>query len=427
MRNLRVDNRFLLFLFFIMFCVVEISDLLVPYRAQRSGVNSLFTYYSVFSFVFLGLVLSCFVRFSINVHLPDAIAAERITDLVLFISLAALCLVLYDRIFIQGVDYSQGIAHAREMWRVLATERGGASSAFNVVGNLLFPFVFFSVGYCVLFFESTLKLRRNFYFSIGLVFVFSAITGGRELLLVLFGVFFSSLALRFAVGLPVFAKIMKRDFFIVFFMASFFAVYVGYLRSQSYDFGMDEYAKSLATRLGAAEEKIDGLGAYTPDVILPVLIYLAHVKWEFVNTIAHDGSGGLSTFRQLFKMLLEYLSLSFDWVDYKSPSYSPNWISLVGSVYYDLGWIGVLLYSLGLALSPFVFFVLFSVKEFNKVGFSISLYLFLCAVIVFSPFAFLFEVVQFIYFLVFIVIVFFVSFIPVRNYRDMRSYESRIH
>jgi len=117
-------------------------------------------------------------------------------------------------------------------------------------------------------------------------------------------------------------------------------------------------------------------------------------------------------------MLLEYLSLSFDWVDYQSPSYSPNWISLVGSIYYDLGWVGVILYSLGLIFSPFVFLALFSVKEFNRAGFSISLYLFLCAVVIFSPFAFLFEVVQFIYFLVFIAVLFFVSFIPVKRRRN---------
>jgi len=418
MRNFRVDNRFVFLLFAMMFAVVEVSDFLVPYRAQGFGVNSLFVYYAIFSFVSLGLAISCFIRFSIEIHLPGVAAVERITDLVILLSLSALLLVVYDRIFIQGVDYSKGIAHAREMWRSLATERGGASSLFNVLGNLLFPFVFFSVGYCVLFFEFTVKLRRNFYFSIALVFVFSVMTGGRELLLVLFGVFLSSLALRFAVGLPVFAKIMKKDFFTVSFMAFFFAVYVGYLRSQSYAFGMDEYAKSLATRLGAAGEKVDGLAVYTPDAVLPVLIYLAHVKWEFINYIAHGGGDGLSTFRQVFKMLLEYLSLSFDWVDYQSPSYSPNWISLVGSIYYDLGWVGVILYSLGLIFSPFVFLALFSVKEFNRAGFSISLYLFLCAVVIFSPFAFLFEVVQFIYFLVFIAVLFFVSFIPVKRRRN---------
>jgi hypothetical protein len=415
MRNLRVDNRFLLLLFVLMFTVVEVSDFLVPYRAQGFGTESLLIYYSAFSIVSLALVISCFIRFSIKVHLPSVAAVERITDVVILLSLTALLLVVYDRVFIQGVDYSKGIAHAREMWRALATEREGASSLFNVVGNLFFPFVFFSVGYCVLFFESAVKLRKNFYLSIILVFVFSVVTGGRELLLVLFGVFLSSLALRFAVGLPVLAKVMKKDFLTVFCMAFFFAVYVGYLRSQSYDFGMDEYARSLATRLGAAGKKTDGLSTYTPDAVLPVLIYLAHVKWEFINAIAHGGGEGLSTFRQVFKMLLDYLYLSFDWVDYKSPSYSPNWISLVGSIYYDLGWIGIFLYSLVLVFSPCIFLILFSVKEFNRAGFSMSMYLFFCAIIIFSPFAFLFEVVQFIYFLVFVAVVFFASFIPVKR------------
>lgn len=415
MLNVRIDNRLLLCLWFSIFFLVEISDLFVPYRASGFSWDSLFVYYAAYAFIFVALIVSCLFRFSVKITLPSVAQFERATSLLVLLSLAALSLVLYDRVFIQGVDYSQGIAQAREMWRALASERGGASSIFNIIGNLLFPFVFFSVAFCVLHFESSLKLRVNFYLSVVLIFVFSALTGGRELLLVLFGVFLSSLALRFAVGLPIFAKVMRKDFFFIFLMALFFSVYVGYLRSQSYDFGMDEYGRSLASRLGASGDKVGGISNYTPDSLLPVLIYLAHVKWVFINEISQFGGEGVSTFRQLFKMLVDYLSLSFGWVDYRAPSYSPNWISLVGSMYYDFGWLGVFSYSLVLMVSPFAFFCIFSVKEFNRGGFSISLYMFFCAIVIFSPFAFLFEVVQFIYLSVFLLLAFFVSFLPFRK------------
>lgn len=415
MTNFKIDNRIILFLFSTVFGLVELSDLLVPYRAEGFSEISLLVYYSAFGFIFFSLFISCFFRFSLSVRFPSVGSFVRTTNVLVILSVTALVMVVYDRVLIQGVDYSLGLAQAREMWRVLSNERVGASSIFNVVGNLIFPFVYFSIAFCTLFFERSYRLRRNFYISVVLVFVFSAVTGGRELLLVLFGIFLSSLAFRFSINVPVIARGMKKDFVLIFATASFFAVYVGYLRSQSYDFGMDEYGRSLATRLGASGELVDGVSSYTPDVLLPVLIYLAHVKWVFLNMAENVGPEGLSTFRQIFKMLSEYLSVSLDWVDYRSPAYSPNWISLVGSLYYDLGWGGVFGLCCFFVMSPLLYLLLFSVAEFNRSGLSVSFYLFANAIIIFSPFAFLFEVVQFIYLMVFLMVSFFLALLPYKK------------
>lgn len=410
MIDFRVDNRFLLGFFLCVFIVVEIADVCVPYRATGYNNGALISYYAAFVFVFFGLFVSCFFRFSLRVVFPSLFYIERVALYIFLVAFLALVFVAYDRLFIQGVDYSKGVAHAREMWRALADERSGVSSVFNVLGNLLFPFVYFGVAFCVIFFEFSVKLRRIFYLSILLVFVFSVLTGGRELVLVLFGVFLSSLTFRLAIGFPMLSKGMKRDFFIVFSIAVLFSVYIGFLRSKSYDFGMDQYARSLAIRLGASGERLEGVGNYTPDIILPVFIYIAHVKWIFLGVLDHGGEG-VSTFRQLFKMLSEYAPLMFYWVDYQAPDYSPNWISLIGSVYYDLGWFGIFIYSFFLMVSPFLFLVLFGVEEFNKSLFSVSFYLFFCSVVIFSPFAFLFEVVQFIYFTLFIFIAILLSLV----------------
>lgn len=415
MINLRIDNRMILLLFSAVFALVEISDLLVPYRAEGFDQYAVFIYYSIFGCVFSALFLSCVFRFSLVVNLPSVDFLVRATNALVLLAAISLALVVYDRVLIQGVDYSLGLAHAREMWRDLSSERVGASSIFNVLGNIFFPFVYFGISFCTLFFERSPKFRRSFYISILLVFAFSMVTGGRELLLVLFGIFLASIALRYSINAPVIAKGMKKDFLLIFAVALFFAVYVGFLRSQSYDFGMDEYGLSLATRLGASGELVDGLASYTPDVLLPVLIYLAHVKWVFINMIGHADVEGLSTFRQVFKMLLEYLSLSFDWIDYQAPAYSPNWISLIGSIYYDMGWFGIGALCVFIATSPFLHLVFFSVGEFNRSGFSIALYVFLNAIVIFAPFAFLFEIVQFIYLVFFVVLVSFLSLIPYRT------------
>lgn len=411
MIEFKIDNKYLLLFFTSIFLLVESADYLVPYRAAGYSEDSLINYYAVFFFVFSGLLISCFFVYSVKISFPSLATVEKLTGYIFYMSVLALMLVSYDRLFIQHVDYSAGVAQAREMWRAMADQRSGVSSIFNVLGNLLFPFVYFGIAFCIVFFELSVKLRRYFYFSALLVLIFSALTGGRELVLVLFGVFLSSLAVRAAIGFPVLSKRMKRDLFVVFSVAAFFSVYIGFLRSQSYDFGMEEYARSLATRLGASGERFDSSNSYTPEIILPVLIYLAHVKWIFIGVLENGGGEGLSTFRQLFKMLYEYIPALFGWADYQAPNYSPNWISLVGSVYYDLGWVGVFLYSIFLMFSPLLFFLVFRVREFNKSLFSFSFYIFFCSVIVFSPFAFLFEVVQFIYLVLFVFIALFLSFV----------------
>jgi oligosaccharide repeat unit polymerase len=56
----------------------------------------------------------------------------------IFLSVVGLAALTYDKIFIQGIDYSSGLAFAREEWRELGEERDGqASSVFSVVGYLL--------------------------------------------------------------------------------------------------------------------------------------------------------------------------------------------------------------------------------------------------------------------------------------------------
>jgi hypothetical protein len=56
----------------------------------------------------------------------------------IFLSVIGLVALTYDKIFIQKIDYSAGLAFAREEWRQLGEEREGqASSIFSVIGYLL--------------------------------------------------------------------------------------------------------------------------------------------------------------------------------------------------------------------------------------------------------------------------------------------------
>jgi hypothetical protein len=101
--------------------------------------------------------------------------------------IGTLCL-LVDKIVIQGIDYSQGIAVAREAWRKEGVEREGSiSSIFSVLGYLLSSGYFVAAALIVLGGKSLGSSTR--YRVISLVFILlmlnSALAGGRSNVLLL--------------------------------------------------------------------------------------------------------------------------------------------------------------------------------------------------------------------------------------------------
>lgn len=70
----------------------------------------------------------------------DASRLQRGTVLLavsIFLSAAGLASLVYDKIIIQGIDYTSGLAAAREQWRVLGLHRTRASSPFSIFGYLV--------------------------------------------------------------------------------------------------------------------------------------------------------------------------------------------------------------------------------------------------------------------------------------------------
>jgi hypothetical protein len=372
---------------------------MLPFSSGYAGQESYLIYYSFFLIYFLFLGFSACWNCVIRCALPEIKTIRRVSFIFLAIPFFSLLLVLYDRIFLQGVNYGDGIALARENWRAGASGRRGASSIYSVVGNLLFPLVYFSFAISYIFYERHKIFSVFIIFSSILVLCFSVITGGRELLLVLIAVLVSSFILRNFQGLPLAPKGLGLKLIIILVVMFFFAFYIAYSRSQSYTEGLAWYANSLAGRLGGAQTTDPMFAQFTPEIIMPILIYVAHVKWIFLNVIEASIFGGLSTFRQLFLMLNEYTPIAQGLVYFDSPSYTPNWISLIGSIYYDYGILGFFIFCCFAFFAVFILSMVFKVRQFNESMFSVFFSIFLLSIIIMAPFAFIFEIVQFIYLL----------------------------
>lgn len=116
----------------------------------------------------------------------DIPTANTLIRLALWMSVIGSLALIYDKVFVQGIDYSSGVAVAREEWRKLGEDReGSASSIFSVLGY------FFGSAYYVAIVLAVTQVRvvspkfrmRSFLITFVLLMINSAITGGRSNLL----------------------------------------------------------------------------------------------------------------------------------------------------------------------------------------------------------------------------------------------------
>jgi len=114
--------------------------------------------------------------------------AQQIVLIGFLLSLAGLALLAYDKLVIQQIDYSAGIANARDQWRILGERRdGGASSIYSIIGYLLGSAYFLPIAILTsrnVYIEERRRMLLLF-FGISLLMFNSLLTGGRSVILLM--------------------------------------------------------------------------------------------------------------------------------------------------------------------------------------------------------------------------------------------------
>lgn len=218
----------------------------------------------------------------------DADHAKFIIKAGIFFSLIGLAFLIYDKIEVQGIDYSQGLALARQEWRVLGEERSSAaSSLFSVIGYLLGGAYFLSLALSVSrTYPLTDRTRFSFIFvCLAILLLNSAITGGRSsillaLIFISFGYFSASKNGHRGLFDGV---IYNRNFKILLAASGLYTLYIFYLRA-------------LAS------------GQFVGIYSLYFLEYLGLTPYEWFAQIAYETSwgGGLA----LLNLAVSYLTHS---------------------------------------------------------------------------------------------------------------------
>lgn len=391
-------------LMFFVFAFVELVEYFSPFAGYGDAGN----YYLMMAIYLLsGLPLMLpflLIRYDFEFSDRHVQFASRYGWIFLALGFVGISSILFDRILIQGVDYSQGISAARENWRELSTSRSGVSSPFSVLGSIFYPNVFSSIILTLVFYERLTSRLFRLLAGLVVVILFSLIIGGRTSILVLAAVVVAALVMRRVIGLTVAPRGFIKYGLLGLFVCVSFAGLIFYWRMVNSPVDFSSYAASLVGRHGGYVKP--GRELVDVDIfdalMYSIVVYVVHVKWVFQSILADQFNlFGNAFLNQIMWILstrggvdLTVIGYDYNW------THSGNWISLAGALWHDFRGIGVLLGSFCVySLFSLIFIVLIKSRRLGdrlKVWWVLAGVV-LIAVFIFSPFVFLLDVVEFTY------------------------------
>jgi oligosaccharide repeat unit polymerase len=246
--------------FLIVWLIYWITFLLQPVKSLYPDVYAAFILQLVFVFF-----LSISYVVAVNLWNTNSIKtdhgfrplaplrSEKIIKYGLLIGALGFGFLLYDKIVYQGIDYSDGLAVAREQWRDIGEQRhGDISSPFSVLGYLIGGAYFFPLTLTLSSFVFLKDPRRFAYIVVGVFLLIcnSLITGGRSSIILAvalssFGYFSSK---KFG---PLFKEMhFVKSLVTMILLVFFYLVYVFYSRAEASGFEVERYGLEFLEYLG---------------------------------------------------------------------------------------------------------------------------------------------------------------------------------
>ena len=178
----------------------------------------------------------------------------KIAKIGMWLSAIGLFLQLIDKVSIQGLDYTNGIAEARYQWRESSALRGQSySSLYSVLGYLIGHCYYLSVSLIIILGNEISVRKKTIYVSIGIFYVLinSAILGGRSG--ILFGLAFWSYAFFAGQTRGLLSTFKGKQFFLKMFLILILITYVLYIffdRAQANGTDVALYGENFLPYLG---------------------------------------------------------------------------------------------------------------------------------------------------------------------------------
>jgi hypothetical protein len=284
---------------------------------------------------------------------PDHKHVSRFLWRAAVVGVIGVSFLIYDRVTVQGIGFSSGIALARAAWANAGMERsGGVSSVFSVAGNILWAFAYVVLAPVVLVWERLRVFERVVLLILagGTIIATSALNGGRTPIVLGLGIFISVCLVRSIVGLaffpPLLVKARKMRVLVALCILAYFP-YISVERSEMTQIDPHTYATIMLTFAhGQWTDSIHVLDSLPDSVeagVYPVL--LSGIQWVHpflvLETVIEvpDRSGAvlLGTMISIAEKIGIVHDVPVEW------TYPGLFLSLPGGLYHDLGFLGVLL------------------------------------------------------------------------------------
>lgn len=316
-----------------------------------------------------------------------------------FLSIISVCFIIFDRIIIQGIDYSKGVVFAREQWRIVGEDRDGFSSVFSLIGNMLsgFPIILASLLY--LYYER-LNGRVLFISLIGAILTIGGstfLTGGRSIVMMFsLSLLLIGLIRRFR-GIGFIPKktstFLRINFSVIFISAFIYTVYVFHLRAVAGGNSSLTYMVSTLEHLGGkylGEERY--MTSFMSDVVNYLNItgaYLVHSVWTLQSILDLNNYDGVVTFTFYRVNLARVIDMktSTGW------DFSGLFSTYLGAFYYDYGLGGAILSSILIGVLMFVSTLILYSKDLTILH--IGIFLSSMYIVMLSPLLFAADIMSF--------------------------------
>ena len=334
--------------------------LFFPARSAGSNIEFLLLLNSVFVFI----VLACAAFFYYAFWVYGAKQSDRregsishgVVDgnswFLIVLPILGIALLAYDRIYLRGVNYSQSLRAARYEW--LASEGG---SVFGVIGNLLVPLGYVGIFFVFKYYSHISRARSALVVASSLVAVFghAFLNGGRSNILL----YFLMVYIAFCISgkrLKLSSVFSKLGLFasILIIISVFYVASVTYSSATIGDVSVNELLKlAIWEMYGEPDEEFFSVShSSLVYVFLYFALYLFHGQWTtqiIYGLMSHPGFHSIVSAPTVFLDKLGYIDLG---MQKRAFSDTGVFISLPGAIYYDFGWIGVVL---GSSLLGFIF------------------------------------------------------------------------
>jgi len=276
----------------------------------------------------------------------------------LLLAIIGLSLQLFDKIFVQGIDYSQGIAAARVQWSALGESRHGQASSLASGSAYLLGSAYFATILLLLHERCALRTGpRLVAWALVILLLISnlMLTGGRSGLLFVFSFVFAMCARRGGclaalVRVPLHWLILGSISVLAFVS---YALYVFYARAAlsgvtPYQYALD-FLPYLGIMPGQTLEGLDPDSAWSSLLALTVLAasYLTHSFYSMMAILDTPPEGNGILFSHIQSLIAKIGLLTTpdqEWF------LSGRFPSLPGALYHQWGVVGVFLGAAALGL-----------------------------------------------------------------------------